>query len=109
MNTAAAGTILSQSPESGAVLDYGGIIQVVVSGGEVTVADYRGQQYETIKPGIERAKLVPKVMQEEVEVADPSQGGRIAAQTPKAGDKVMEGTQLQLILYVYKAPESKSP
>lgn len=108
MSFEAPGTILSQSPESGAVLDYGSVIQVTVSGGEVTVADYKGQLYETVRPGIERAGLVPKVV-DEVAVEDPAQDGRIATQTPKSGEKVMGGTPLQLVLYVYKAPQTKTP
>lgn len=108
INPEAPGTILSQSPESGAMLDYGGVIQVAVSGGEVTVADYKGQQYEAIRPGIERAGLVPDVV-DEVAVEDPAQDGRIATQTPKSGEKVKAGTPLQLVLYVYKAPQAVKP
>ena len=108
INPEAPGTILSQSPESGAMLDYGGVIQVAISGGEVTVADYKGQQYEAIRPGIERAGLVPDVV-DEVAVEDPAQDGRIATQTPKSGEKVKAGTPLQLVLYVYKAPQAVTP
>lgn len=108
INPEAPGTILSQSPESGAMLDYGGVIQVAVSGGEITVADYKGQQYKAIRPGIERAGLVPDVV-DEVAVEDPAQDGRIATQTPKSGEKVKAGTTLQLVLYVYKAPQAVKP
>ena len=108
MDNEASGTILSQSPESGAMLDYGGVIQVVVSGGEVTVADYKGQPYEAAESAIKRAGLVPNVV-DHVAVEDPAQDGRIATQTPKSGDKVMEGTPLQLVLYVYQPPQTKTP
>ena len=108
MDNEASGTILSQSPESGAMLDYGGVIQVVVSGGEVTVADYKGQPYEAAESAIKRAGLVPNVV-DHVAVEDPAQDGRIATQIPKSGDKVMEGTPLQLVLYVYQPPQTKAP
>ena len=108
MDNEASGTILSQSPESGAMLDYGGVIQVVVSGGEVTVADYKGQPYEAAESAIKRAGLVPNVV-DHVAVEDPAQDGRIATQIPKSGEKVMEGTPLQLVLYVYQPPQTKAP
>lgn len=108
MDNEASGTILSQSPESGAMLDYGGVIQVVVSGGEVTVADYKGQPYEAAESAIKRAGLVPNVV-DHVAVEDPAQDGRIATQIPKSGEKVMEGTPLQLVLYVYQPPQTKTP
>lgn len=108
LSAAAAGTILSQLPEKETVLDYGGVIQVVVSGGEVAVADYSGQQYEAVKSGIERSGLVPRVV-DEVVVQDPSQHGRIATQTPKSGERVMEGTQLQLVLYTYQGEATQAP
>ncbi|MEZ7872784.1 MAG: protein kinase, partial [Eubacteriales bacterium] len=62
MNAQASGTILSQSPQSEAMLDYGGVIQVTVSGGEVTVADYKGQPYEAAESVIKRAGLLPDVV-----------------------------------------------
>ncbi len=108
LNSAPTGTILSQSPDKDTVLDYGGVIQVVVSGGEVAVADYSGQQYEVARPGIERSGLVPKVV-DEVAVQDPAQHGRVATQTPKAGERVMEGTQLQLVLYKYAGEATGAP
>lgn len=108
MDNEASGTILSQSPESGAMLDYGGVIQVVVSGGEVTVADYKGLPYEAAESAIKRAGLVPNVV-DHVAVEDPAQDGRIATQIPKSGEKVMEGTPLQLVLYVYQPPQTKAP
>ena len=108
MSLAPAGTVLEQSPDSGTVLDYGGIIQVVVSGGEVTVGDYRGQQYEMVKQSIERSGLIPDVV-DEIVVEDPAQNGRIATQTPKSGEKVMEDTTLQLVVYVYKNGRTNKP
>lgn len=108
MNAQASGTILSQSPQSEAMLDYGGVIQVTVSGGEVTVADYKGQPYEAAESVIKRAGLLPDVV-DHVAVEDPAQDGRIATQTPKSGDKVMEGTPLQLVLYVYQPPRTETP
>ncbi|NLA53919.1 MAG: PASTA domain-containing protein [Clostridiales bacterium] len=103
-----AGTVLSQMPQSGKMLDYGGIVQVVISGGEITVPDYSGQVFDIIKSGIGKTGLVPAVI-DQVLVDDTAQNGRVATQFPKAGEKVMQGTKLDVVLYVCEPTSSKTP
>lgn len=103
-----AGTVLSQMPQSGKMLDYGGIVQVVISGGEITVPDYSGQVFDIIKSGIGKTGLVPAVI-DQVLVEDTAQNGRVATQFPKAGEKVMQGTKLDVVLYVCEPTSSKTP
>ncbi|NLC32746.1 MAG: Stk1 family PASTA domain-containing Ser/Thr kinase [Clostridiales bacterium] len=107
-NPKESGTVLSQMPQAGKMLDFGGIIQVVISGGEISVPDYSGQVFETIKSGIIKVGLVPTVS-DEVLVEDAAQNGRVATQFPKAGEKVMQGTKLDVVIYVTKPSAENTP
>ena len=99
MNPAAAGTVLTQSPEAGTMLAYGGIIQVEISGGEITIPNLEGKLYEQEKAGLEQLGLRVNLL-DEVIVADPAQSGRIATQSPRAGSVVMADTVLDLVVYM---------
>ena len=108
MNPAAAGTVLSQSPEAGAMLAYGGIIQVEISGGEITIPNLESKLYEQEKKNLEQMGLRVNLL-DEVSVADPAQNGRIATQSPRAGDKVMADTVIDLVVYVLSPTPAPSP
>ncbi|MHC1786715.1 MAG: protein kinase [Christensenellales bacterium] len=108
MNPAAVGTILTQSPEQGTELDYGGIVQVVISGGEVTIPNLEGEIYADWLLRLQNTGLIVSKVSE-VAMEDPAQAGRIAAQNPRAGEKVMTGTTLELAVYVLKQPGTAAP
>jgi serine/threonine protein kinase len=92
-------TILSQNPEAGTELDYGGIVQVVISGGEISLPNLHGELYDEWLPRLVMLGLTVNKL-DEVPVEDPAQAGRIAAQSPKEGVKVMAGTPVDLVVYV---------
>ena len=106
MNAQDAGTVLSQQPEAGEMLEYGGIVQVVVSGGEVTVPSLEGEVLTQQLPRLERLGLLSRVLSTVV-VEDIAQDGRVATQSPKAGEKVMAGSVIDVVLY--QAPGDSEP
>ena len=56
-----------------------------------------------------QSRLLPEVV-DQVLVEDPAQDGRIATQKePKPGDKVIQGTKLEVVLYVFSATPKKTP
>ena len=99
LDQAEPGTILSQNPEAGTELDFGGIVQVVISGGEISLPNVHGELYDEWLPRLEMLGLTVNKL-DEVPVEDPAQAGRIAAQSPKEGEKVMAGTKVDLVVYV---------
>ena len=99
MDPEMAGTILSQSPEAGTLLDFGGIVQVVTSGGEISIPSLEGELYTQWAPRLTTLGLIVN-KKDEVLVEDPAQADRIAAQNPKAGVKVMAGEKVDLVVYV---------
>lgn len=103
LNVAAPGTILSQSPAPGTEVEYGAIVQVVVSGGEVTIPRLEGEVYADWLLRLQNLGLIVNKISEVV-MEDPLQAGRVAAQSPKAGEKVMTGTTLELAVYVLSQP-----
>lgn len=106
LNAQEAGTVLSQQPEADEMLEYGGIVQVVVSGGEVTVPRLEGEVYSQQLQRLERLGLKARIL-DSVAVEDPAQDGRVATQSPKAGEKVMAGSTIDVVLY--RAPSSPTP
>ena len=108
MNPAAAGTVLTQSPEAGTMLAYGGIIQVEISGGEVAIPNLEGKPYGQERANLEKLGLRVNLL-DEVPVGDPAQDGRIATQSPRAGEVVMADTVVDLVVYVLAATPAPSP
>ena len=108
MDPAQAGTVLSQSPEQGTTLDYGGIVQVVVSGGEITIPALEGEPFTQQQERLASLGLVVNLV-EVVTVEDPAQDDRVATQNPKAGTKVMSGTTLDLVIYRLRQTPAPTP
>ncbi len=108
MNPARPGTVLSQQPERGTMMDFGGIVQVVISGGEVVVPDLVGQVYQDHAALITSLGLVVEKL-EEVPMQDETQAGRVAAQQPQAGTRVMSGHSLNLSVYTLAPTSVPSP
>ena len=108
MNPARAGTILAQKPEPGATLALGGTIQVIVSGGEVLIPQLEGEVYALHEAELGNLGLTIDIV-DRVAVLDPTQAGRVATQSPKAGTKVMGGTVLSLVLYELAPTPTAAP
>lgn len=108
MNPARAGTILAQKPERDTPLALGGTIQVIVSGGEVVIPQLEGEMYALHEATLNSSDLVVDIV-DRVAVQDPTQAGRVATQSPKAGTKVMAGTTLSLVLYELDALPTTMP
>ncbi len=99
MDPSPMGTVLEQYPEAGTEMDAGAIVQVVVSGGEVTVPLLTGLRQQDAVAMLAKAGL-PTGGLSTVEMSDPAQQGRVASQYPQAGELVMTGTSVDLVLYV---------
>ncbi len=94
-------TVVSQDPQGGMTLDHGGIVQVVVSGGEVLVPNTTGLLRAEALLAFQRARLLVEKI-DEYPVEDPRQYDRVAVQQPQAGQTVMEQTGVTLVVYVQK-------
>ena len=105
MNTAPAGQILRQGPEAGVEIAHGGIVQVVISGGQVTVPEVEGFLKDEAIRLMQEAGIPPaKIVVTEVPVADTTQFDRVADQLPAGGSIVMPtDSSLEIVLAVYVA------
>lgn len=103
-------TILSQNPAEGTPVETGAVIEVVLSGGSVTLPDLIGMTKEEAMAMIRRCGLDLDSLIE-VEVSDAGQIGRVAAQKfvayennepveYLAGQEVMQQTKVTLAVYV---------
>ncbi len=110
------GTVLTQSPESDALLSVGSIIQVTLSGGCVTLPELTGKTSDEAMLMIEQLGL-NLIEIKEIVVSDSTQFGRVAAQeytkdnvVYRVGEQVTQDTQVTLAVYVSQedvtAPES---
>lgn len=98
-------TVISQEPEQGVERDYGDIVQVILSGGEVLMPETQGMPRDEALQVLQRARLrVYKV--DELPVEDPAQFERVATQNPQAGTTVMEQTEVTLVVYVERQSEA---
>jgi len=92
------GTVLSQEPAAGTVVDAGSIVQLVVSSGQAVVPELSGLIWTEAADVLKRAKIAPgKVSYIETEAT--SQQGRVASQLPVAGEKVAEGSTVDMVVY----------
>ena len=117
LSTAAWDTVLSQIPTEGEMMPYGSVVQVVLSGGSVTLPDFVGMTRQEALFQIQQLQLNLTEIRE-IPVDDASQYERVAAQffsdekaTPYAvGEQAMLHTQVTLAVYVSNQPaESPSP
>ncbi len=99
INTQDAGLILAQVPEQGTVMEFGGIVQVVVSGGRVVVPLVQGLRREEALTILRTAGLNVSRM-DEIPVEDATQADRVADQLPAADTVVMAGSEITLAIYV---------
>ncbi|NLZ89774.1 MAG: PASTA domain-containing protein, partial [Clostridiales bacterium] len=107
LDVAPAGTIISQDPEAGTMMDYGGIIQAVVSGGKVTVPSVKGMTRAQALQTLQAAGLTTERV-DELPIEDPLQVDQVADQLPEADTVVMAQTEVALVVYV-AMPSSESP
>ena len=110
MDKSAPGTILSQEPKAGETLAAGEIVQVTLSGGQMTMPDVEGKSKEEAIRLLQNAGLpVAKIKVENVLILDNTQFGLVAAQQPTAGTVVMpveETLEVVLAVYVDKTQEN---
>lgn len=99
IDTQDAGSILTQEPAQGALLEFGAIVQVVVSGGRVVVPLVEGLRREDALTILRTAELkVSKI--DEISVADVALADRVADQLPDPDTVVMAQSEITLAIYV---------
>lgn len=110
LDASAPGTVLKQEPAAGVVLVSGGIVQVDVSGGKVSMPDLVGRKREEVVGELLKLGIRPdKIKVTEIPVSDATQFERIADQMPKKGSVVMPlDDSLEVVLAVY-VKESVNP
>lgn len=110
-------TVLSQNPAEGVMAETGAVVEVVLSGGSVTLPNLLGMSKEEAisvirQHGLELAELI------EVQVNDAGQIDRVAAQKfvayennepveYTAGQEVMQQTKVTLAVYVLQNEETQ--
>ena len=107
MDASPVGTVLRQNPEEGTEMEAGAIVQLVVSGGEVAVPQLGGLRQQEAAGLLTKSGLGVGALST-IEMSDPAQQGRVASQYPLAGERVMEGTPVDLVIYIL-AEESAAP
>ncbi|MDD4080435.1 MAG: protein kinase [Eubacteriales bacterium] len=108
MDESPAGTVLSQTPEAGKEMEAGEIVQVVVSGGQISVPALTELRQQDARSLIAKSGLTLGALSS-VEMEDPAQHGRIASQYPEANELVMAGTPVDLVLYVLPGTQTPVP
>lgn len=107
MHPSAVGTIIRQNPAEDTVLNTGGIVQVLISGGQVEIPDLVGQtQNEAVRQlkllGVPERQIDIKL----VPVKDKILYGLVASQLPKAKESFMPGKAANVVtLAVYAEDE----
>ena len=108
VNPAPKGTVLSQEPQEGTVVDAGSIVQLVISAGQTVVPELSGRVWTETADILRKVKLVQGKVSE-IETEDVTQHGKVASQLPVAGEKVGENTPVDLAVYVAPAQPSPNP
>lgn len=108
INPAPKGTVLSQEPQEGTVVDAGSIVQLVISAGQTVVPELSGRVWTETADILRKVKLVQGKVSE-IETEDVTQYGKVASQLPVAGEKVGENTPVDLAVYVAPAQPSPNP
>ncbi|MBR3741492.1 MAG: protein kinase [Clostridia bacterium] len=116
LSTDAWDTVLKQIPEEGEMMPSGGVVQVTLSGGSVTLPDFVGMTRQEAFFLIQQLQLNLSEIRE-IPVDDSTQFERVAAQsfsdeksTPySVGDQVMQHTQVTLAVYVSNEPQTAAP
>ena len=106
-------TVLSQNPAEGEMMPSGSVVQVVLSGGSVTLPNFVGMTRDEAMYQIQQLRLNIQEIRD-IPVDDASQFERVAAQSfsddrgnvYKEGDQVMQQTQVILAVYVSSQPEA---
>lgn len=106
IHTLPKGTVLSQDPVEGVMVDAGSIVQLEVSAGQAKVPELSGLIWTEAQDMLRKAKLVPG-NRREIETEDLTQQGHIASQLPVAGELVAENTAVDIAVYV--APATPKP
>ncbi|HSK68150.1 MAG TPA: PASTA domain-containing protein, partial [Candidatus Limnocylindria bacterium] len=99
INSASVGTVLSQSPAAGEMMDAGGIVQLTISSGRAVVPDLSMRKWTEAAELLKRERLITGKV-ERVGVEDTSQHDRVASQLPLPGETVGEGTAVDIVIYV---------
>lgn len=99
MDPSPLGTVLEQYPDENTEMDAGAIVQLVVSGGQVSVPALAGLRQQEAAALLAGAGLSLGTLTT-IEMNDPAQQGRVASQYPLEDELVMAGTTVDLVIYV---------
>ena len=106
-------TVLKQIPEEGEMMPSGSVVQVVLSGGSVTLPNFVGMTRDEAMYQIQQLQLSILEIRE-IPVDDAAQFERVAAQffsddkgnTYSPGNQAMQQTQVTLAVYVSSQPDA---
>lgn len=109
MDSSPSGTVLTQLPKAGSTLSSGGVVQVSVSGGQLTLPNVKGLAKEEGVQKLQNAGIpLTRIKTTEVAVEDSSRYGEIADQLPAGGTKVMlSDNSLEIVLAIYVEKEAE--
>lgn len=111
MDLAAIDTVLDQLPRANETLETGGIVQVTLSGGQMTMPNLQGREdKEAVR--LLRALGIPenKIVLKRVPVENPAQFNQVADQLPREGTVLMpmeDSLEVSLAVYVDKNAENE--
>jgi len=97
-SSAAAGEVISQSPDAGTQVTPGAAVSIVVSAGErqAQVPNVIGRERREAVEAMRDADLVPVVEEEETEI--PGQVGRVTDQFPPPGNELAPGSEVTIVV-----------
>lgn len=109
MDSSPIGTVLTQNPLADWTLSQGEIVQVTLSGGQMTMPDIHGRSRQDAIRLLQLSGLpIEKIRVDEVEIKDPGLFEKVADQLPEAGTELMPGgddTVVVLAVYVQNKKE----
>jgi serine/threonine-protein kinase len=109
MDSSPIGTVLTQNPLADWTLSQGEIVQVTLSGGQMTMPDIHGRSRQDAIRLLQLSGLpIEKIRVDEVEIKDPGLFEKVADQLPEAGTALMPGgddTVVVLAVYVQNKKE----
>ena len=99
-------TVVRQTPAAGEPVTRDASVVLTVSGGEAQVPDLLGMTMAEVEQTILASRLTVNTALNYIDTDDESLHGRVAAQQPESGNRVVENYPVTLSLYRYPSERS---